>query len=112
MLITDVQLERKRNNPPSFSELLLQLRVEEDKHSAKENRMRKHLGSSKQKVSAHFITASPLTNDTSMDSVLTDMRKQVTELQSQLTRLKTSKAESNLSPQDNVVAELKKKTGY
>lgn len=108
VLITDLQLERKRNNPPSFSELLLQLRVEEDKHSAKETRMRKHLGSSKQKVSAHLITASPLANDTSIDSDLTDMRKQVTELQSQLTRLKTPRAEFNLPPQDNVVAELKK----
>lgn len=108
VLITELQLERKRENPPSFSELLLQLRVEEDKHSAKENRMRKHLGSSKQKASAHLITAHHLSHKTSMDSDLTDVKKQVTELQSQLTRLKTSEERSHQSPRDDVVDELKK----
>ena len=108
VLIAELQLERKRDNPPPFSELLLQLRVEEDRHTAKENRMRKHLGASKQKVSAHFLTASSLDNDTSLDSDVTDMRKQVTALQSQLTRLKIQKAESNVPSQDSVVAELKK----
>lgn len=108
VLITELQLEQNRNNPPSFSELLLQLRVEEDKHSAKENRMRKRLGSSKQKVSAHLMTASPPASNASTDGDLADVRKQVAELQSQLTRLKSSKTESNSSPQDNVVAQLKK----
>lgn len=108
VLIADLQLERRRNDPPPFSELLLQLRVEEDRHSAKENRMRKHLGSSKQKVSAHLLTASPLTDDAPVDSDLTDMRKQVTELQSQLTRLKASKSEPKQPSQDSVVAELKR----
>lgn len=108
VLITDLQLERKRNDPPPFSELLLQLRVEEDRHYAKENRMRKHLGSTRQKVSAHLLTASPLARDTSAESDLTDVRKQVTELQSQLTRLKASTSESKRPSQDNVVAELKR----
>lgn len=108
VLIADLQLEHKRDNPPPFSELLLQLRVEEDRHTSKENRMRKHLGASKQKVSAHLLTASSLGNDTSFESDITEMRKQVTELQSQLTRLKTQKTESNVPSQDSVVAELKR----
>lgn len=108
VLIADLQLERKRDKPPPFSELLLQLRVEEDRHTAKENRMRKHLGASKQKVSAHRLTASSLENDTSLESDITEMRKQVTELQSQLTRLKTQKTESNVPSQDSVVTELKR----
>lgn len=108
MLIADLQLERKRERPPPFSELLLQLRVEEDKHTAKESRMRKHLGASKQKVSAHLLTASSLESGMSLESDITEMRKQVTELQSQLTQLKTQKAESNVPSQDSVVAELKR----
>ncbi|XP_051242921.1 paraneoplastic antigen Ma1 homolog [Dicentrarchus labrax] len=108
VLIADLQLERKRDNPPPFSELLLQLRVEEDRQTAKENRMRKHLSVSKQKVSAHLVTATSLEGDTSLESDITQMKKQVTELQSQLAQLKTQKAESNVPSQDRVVAELKK----
>lgn len=48
-LITDLQLEQKRNRPPSFAQFLLMLRTEEDKHTAKVTRMKQHLGSSKQR---------------------------------------------------------------
>ncbi len=52
-LITELQLEQKRNRPPHFAHLLLMLRTEEDKHTAKVNRMKQHLGSSKQRALMH-----------------------------------------------------------
>lgn len=42
-LIADLQLERKTNAPPSFAELVLLVRTEEDKQAGKHNRMKKHL---------------------------------------------------------------------
>ena len=108
VLITDLQLERKRDNPPPFPELLLQLRVEEDKHSAKENRMKKHFGASKQKVSAHVLGASFLENDTPLETDITEIRKQIAELKSQVTGLKMQKAEPKVSSPNAVVAELQK----
>ena len=43
-LIADLQLERKTNAPPSFAELVLLIRTEEDRQASKHNRMKKHLG--------------------------------------------------------------------
>ncbi|KAE8287194.1 Retrovirus-related Pol polyprotein from transposon opus Protease [Larimichthys crocea] len=43
-LIADLQLERKMNALPSFAELVLLIRTEEDKQASKHNRMKKHLG--------------------------------------------------------------------
>lgn len=105
-LITDLQLERKKEDPPSFTELLLQLRTEEDKQTAKETRMKKHLGTSKQRVNVHLLAASSLENDISED--VTDLRNQIAQLQSQLTRQKDKKAESEVSSRDDEVAKLKK----
>ncbi|XP_023806179.1 zinc finger CCHC domain-containing protein 18-like [Oryzias latipes] len=107
-LIADLQLERKRNNPPSFSELLLQLRTEEDRHVAKENRMRKHLGTSRQKVSSNFVSASSVAQDTSVEVDISEMKKQVSDLQSRFTKLETPRHQRELSPQESSVAELKK----
>lgn len=45
-LITELQLEQKRNNPPAFSDLLLLLRTE-DKQATKAVRMNQHLGTAK-----------------------------------------------------------------
>ncbi len=59
-LIANIQLEHKINKPPPFSELLLQLRSEENKHFAKESRMRQHLGTQRQIASSHTVTANPL----------------------------------------------------
>lgn len=108
VLIADLQLERKRDSPPPFPELLLQLRVEEDRQSAKDNRMKKHLGASKHKANAHLLAASSLEIDPSLGNDITELRKQVTQLQSQLIQLKTQKAESHASSSDGVVADLKK----
>ncbi|XP_013882764.1 uncharacterized protein LOC106531439, partial [Austrofundulus limnaeus] len=87
-LLAELQLERKKDKPPSFTELLLQLRVEEDKHTAKESRMKKHFAAAKPKVASHTIAATPNTCEPTMQTDLADMQTQITKLQSQLTRLK------------------------
>ena len=43
-LMTDLQLTQKKSNPPSFPELLLLLRTEEDQYATKEMRRRQHFG--------------------------------------------------------------------
>ena len=43
-LIADLQLERKTNAPPSFAELVILIRTEEDRQASKHNRMKEHLG--------------------------------------------------------------------
>lgn len=50
--ITQLQLKQQKFNPPSFSELLLLLRTEENGEAAKALRMRQLLGPSKPKASA------------------------------------------------------------
>ncbi len=44
---------QKQDDPPSFAQLLLMLRTEEDKYAAKTMRMKQHLGSTKQRVLVH-----------------------------------------------------------
>lgn len=52
-LIAELQLKQKKASPPTFAELLLLLRTEEDREAAKALRMKQHLGSSRQKVVTH-----------------------------------------------------------
>lgn len=59
-LIIGLQLEYKKNDPPSFPELLLMLRTEEDRRSAMLDRMKKHLGSAKATAHAQSILEMPL----------------------------------------------------
>ncbi len=46
-LIADLQLEKRKADPPPFAELAILIRTAEDKQTSKEERMRKHLGVSK-----------------------------------------------------------------
>ncbi|XP_032384184.1 zinc finger CCHC domain-containing protein 12 [Etheostoma spectabile] len=106
VLLADLQLEKKKNNPPPFAELLLQLRIEEDKHTAKESRMKKHFAATRPKVTSHAMAAN--TNlDPTLQTDLTEMRAQMTELQNQLSKMKTKEAEQPVAPQSNLVKELK-----
>ncbi|CAI5655207.1 unnamed protein product [Oreochromis niloticus] len=50
ILLSDLNLEEKKSHPPAFAELLLQIRTEEDRHAAKVTRMKKHLGSNRQRA--------------------------------------------------------------
>lgn len=43
-LIVDLQLEQRKESPPSFSELLLMLRTQEDKQASKMSCMKQHFG--------------------------------------------------------------------
>lgn len=49
-LITSLQLEKKETRPPTFTELVLLVRTEESRHTFKEERMKRHLGISKNTV--------------------------------------------------------------
>lgn len=90
VMLSGLQLEQKKNSPPSFSELLLMLRTEEDRQAAKASRMRKHVGSTKHRVQLQSQSGCVLepTEDPKPDpSGIDDLRKQVASLQSQLTTL-------------------------
>lgn len=84
-IITKLQLEQKRDNPPAFADLLLLLRTEEDRHLAKESLMKRHIGSSKQRAILNAQTYSRShTNET---SPINELRRQVEKLQQQMSAL-------------------------
>lgn len=58
-LIVGLQLEHQKGSPPSFPELLLLLRTEEDRRSAKHERMKKHLGNAKASSHLHSVFSMP-----------------------------------------------------
>lgn len=91
-VITNLQLEQKKDKPPSFSELLLLLRTEEDRQLTKENRMKKHISSSKQRVNLHSQSTCACGAKSEYDfSAIEDLRKQMNKLQSQLASLISQK---------------------
>lgn len=106
-LLAELQLERKKDKPPSFTELLLQLRVEEDKHIAKESRMKKHFAAARPKVASHAITATSDLSEPTVQENLTEMRAQITQLQGQLTKLKPQTVVQPVGSQSDLVTELK-----
>ncbi|XP_041844922.1 zinc finger CCHC domain-containing protein 12 [Melanotaenia boesemani] len=92
-LIVDLQLEQRKENPPSFAELLLMLRTEEDKQAAKLSRMKQHFGiaksacsSGKQRVMSHLQTAH-VTPDSVQTTEMERLKKQVADLNAQLSRM-------------------------
>lgn len=98
-LILTLQLELKSNTAPDFSELLLRLRTEEDRRAVKMDRMQRHFGGSKVKPSVHMQSVPDVSpyRDQSADMLQTyvseteNLRKQVAELQMQLTKKKTQR---------------------
>lgn len=98
-LITGLQLEQKKTSPPSFSELLLLLRTDEDRQAAKSNRMKQHLGFSKTKVQSNPLSVNDCTpDDTDMVAVASvnpsvdtnKLEQQIAKLQAQIASPKTS----------------------
>ncbi|KAK7945555.1 hypothetical protein WMY93_001283 [Mugilogobius chulae] len=89
-LISELQLKQKKSSPPPFPELLLLLRTEEDREAAKVQRMKQHLGSTKQKVlsQAQFAYEE---EEKGMCAALTTLTKQLTQqmaaIQQQLSAL-------------------------
>lgn len=101
-LISELQLKQRKATPPSFAELLLLLRTEEDREAAKTQRMRQHLGNAKQKVSSHaqFVSSE---EEKGMCAAFTSLTKQLTEqmaaIQQQLAAL--TSAQSHGPPPSN-----------
>lgn len=100
-LLTDLQLEQRRNKPPSFAELLLLIRTEEDKQAAKVTRMKQHLGPSKQRIMSHMqgayvYAASEVHTETEQ------LKQQVAELQSQLANLQTNRSKKTQANNSSV----------
>lgn len=99
-LITSLQLEQKKSQPPSFSKLLLLLRTEEDKQAAKSSRMKQHLGISKTKAQSSAQGTYDFDGDendgpdTFQDSSTKKMAKQIAALKAQLASLQAPKKEN------------------
>lgn len=110
-IITKLQLEQQRENPPSFAQLLLLLRTEEDRQLAKESLMKKHISSSKQRAALHSQTCFSCGQDGT--SSIDELKEQVKKLQQQMSALlsrtpstpaqtqkKTQKPPASQSPQN------------
>ncbi|XP_067254980.1 zinc finger CCHC domain-containing protein 12-like [Chanodichthys erythropterus] len=109
-LIAKLQLEQKRNEPPPFPELLLQLRSEENKYSTKESRMKQHLGVQRQRASSHVVTANPFDlnhNEVSEHTEVAELKKQIAKLQSQLAKQRSKPTRQSELPSNDPVLELK-----
>ncbi|XP_037831364.1 uncharacterized protein LOC119616983 isoform X3 [Kryptolebias marmoratus] len=105
-LIAELQLKQKKLVPPSFSELLLLLRTEEDREAAKTSRMRQYLGSNKQKVVNHAQLASVDTGDGGAVAALTKLTQQLAEqladVQRQLAKLTSTTTQPRTTSQPKV----------
>ncbi|XP_026086508.1 zinc finger CCHC domain-containing protein 12-like [Carassius auratus] len=93
-LIADLQLGKREIRPPTFAELAVLIRTQEDKHASKEERMRKHLGMTKpHNAYPKSRSASNQVSVCSCDAPSSDsfeLKKQVAEIQAQVTALKQS----------------------
>lgn len=119
ILITSLQLEQLRSKPPSFAELLLLLRTEEDKQANKASRMKQHLGFTKPKVTSNMQAAhTSYTEDIVMPKeteeaflVMTkDIQKQIAELQVQVAKLNACNSEKPMRKKATVNTRQKQKT--
>lgn len=105
-LISTLQLEKQKEKPPTFSELLLLLRTEEDKQTAKANRMKQHLGFTKTKaqVQAQSLCEPDIEYNLpppaeTPSSVMNQLQKQIAELQAQVASLSYPKDKPPNKPQ-------------
>ena len=114
VLINNLQLEQRKDNPPTFPEFLLLLRTEEDKQTAKAKRMKQHLGFQKPKeqVAAHSHEAyfgdtfdSPQSFPAEQPA-MQQLQKQIVELQAQIAALSSPKPQT---PVANKPAKKKEK---
>lgn len=87
-LISELQLKQRKSSPPSFAEFVLLLRTEEDREAAKEQRMKPHLGGTKQKVTthAHFVKRPDEKPNlcTAITNFIKELSHQMTAIQRQL----------------------------
>lgn len=92
-MIIGLQLEHRKMNPPSFPESLLLLRTEEDRHAAKMDRMKKHLGSTKAAAHVHSVLSQLVFDEEPIIAVSkkaersSKLEREVAELRKQITQL-------------------------
>lgn len=96
-ILTELQLEQKKTNPPTFPALLLMIRTEEDRQAAKTNRMRQHLGVSKQRavINAQVVCGDQPSEPSTVTqaeffSETQKLNAQIAQLQAQLEKLTPS----------------------
>ncbi|CAI5647747.1 unnamed protein product [Oreochromis niloticus] len=108
-LITTLQLEQKKDKPPSFPELLLLLRTEEDRQAAKSSRMKQHLGISKPKAHLNSLEVGEYVTDDTDVSAVNDrpvsfdahkLERKLAKLQAQVASLKASAIDSSSQNSD------------
>uniref|UniRef100_A0A8C7WXI8 CCHC-type domain-containing protein n=1 Tax=Oryzias sinensis TaxID=183150 RepID=A0A8C7WXI8_9TELE len=97
-LIMKLQLEQQKTNPPSFSDLLLQLRTEEDRQLAKESLMKQYIGSAKQKATIQSHSACSCGHSPPSNRELKEMKEQLQRLQKQMSQLLTRNLASSTKP--------------
>ena len=94
-LLTNLQLEQRKNDPPCFAELLLLLRTEEDKQASKATRMKQHLGITKTRALTQLQTTCmpdtgssyPIMDPDDASIADGDLRKQLANLSAQIAQL-------------------------
>lgn len=94
-LIANLQLERRTNNPPTFAELVVSVRTEEDRRASKEDRMRSHFGMTKQgpapsrsRAAVHQLSAHSHEVASGTAPETDSMRKQISEIHAQLASMR------------------------
>ena len=95
-LISELQLKQRKSHPPSFAELLLLLRTEEDREAAKTQRMKQHLGS-KARAGAHAQYVCATAEESKVDALTTitqQLSQQLAEIQKQLASLTAAQSGS------------------
>lgn len=108
-LISELQLKQRKARPPSFSELLLLLRTEEDRGATKVQRMKQHLGSKARAwVHAQYVSAAPEEDKVNALTTITQqLTQQLADIQKQLAALTAqSKRKQPTSPNPTHVSRL------
>lgn len=95
-LLSELLLKQRKASPPSFAELLLLLRTEEDREASKTLRMKQHLGTSKQRVAAQAQFA--IEEEKGVAATLSALAKQVADIQKQLAALTASQSPRSCAP--------------
>ncbi|XP_033182627.1 uncharacterized protein LOC113168680 [Anabas testudineus] len=117
-LIIELQLKQKKAQPPTFAELLLLLRTEEDREAAKALRMKQHLGSTKQKVSTHaqFVhTDSEKGAVAALTNITQQLAQQLADVQRQLALLTAHQSPTSLPKTQTFVkrsSKMEKQSSY
>lgn len=95
-LIASLELEKKKNNPPPFAELVVSIRTEEDWQASKEDRMRSHFGFNEHSNAPKLRTATHQMSAYSHDAAggaaeeVDNMRSQISELHARVAAIQTS----------------------